>query len=630
MPRYALRFLLAALALSVCPYAALEARSSGPHTAESSKSISVDTTLDMSVAGRIRGRVHDDLGAAIDDAAVIAMGATLTAARSDASGRFSLVLAPGEYVLRATRDGYVSTYREAVRVTTRGDIERNITLTRGAATLTRVAALAAPGARPPRSAGPGLVGADGDTDGDAAHDELAWRLRHLPRTVLRDVGEGSGSPGVNASNFSARTSLVDGLMAASTSYFANTEFSGEVNFLTSGSTSPADGWTPADLPRGIASAAVSAPIGDGDWHLRGATTAGSLSSWVILGDYESNARQAHAFSIGASYGAQMIAAAPPNAEVLDRRGVGRIHAADDWRLGPRVDLSYGAEIDRYDYVAASNLLSPHVAARVLVTPATTIVAGASRQLIAPGADEFLPPSAPGPWLPPERTFAPLVQNEPMQAESVQTFTLGVERALWTSPRAPVLTLRRFAQVTGDQVATLFGVDASNGSGHYDVATAGSVNVDGWALEAAVPIGHVASARATYSLGDAEWTPGIDGLALARVAPALVRSDRERVQSLTSAIDLTVPRTTTLITVAVRTESADGWTNDAATPRVFDHRFDVRLRQTLPYQPIRGGHLDLVFEVRNLLRDLDDAGSLYDELFTVAPPRRIVGGVQVRF
>jgi hypothetical protein len=373
---------------------------------------------------------------------------------------------------------------------------------------------------------------------------------------------------------------------------------------------------------------VSAPIGDGDWHVRGATTAGSLSSWVILGDYEANARHAHAFNIGASYGAQMIASLPTSDGPYDHRGVGRIHASDEWRAAPWIDLAYGAEIDRYDYVASSNLLSPHASARVLVAPRTTIAVGASRQLIAPGADEFLPPSAPGPWLPPERTFGALVAGEPMRAESVQTFVLGVERTLGDGADAPVIAIRRFAQATDDQVATLFGLDASNGSGRYDVATAGHVGVDGWTLETSAPIGHIARARATYSLGNAEWTAGPDTPALARVAPSLVRPDRERVQSLTSAIDLTVPRTTTLVTVAIRAESAGAWSGDG--PRVFDRRFDVRVRQALPYQPIRGGHVDLVFEVRNLLRDLDDGGSFYDELFTVAPPRRIVGGVQVRF
>ena len=46
------------------------------------------------------------------------------------SGRFQLYLPPGDYVLRASRDGYLSTYREPVRVVSTTLLERNITLTK--------------------------------------------------------------------------------------------------------------------------------------------------------------------------------------------------------------------------------------------------------------------------------------------------------------------------------------------------------------------------------------------------------------------------------------------------------------------------------------------------------------------
>src|SRR6185503_15103829 len=36
-----------------------------------------------------------------------------------------------------------------------------------------------------------------------------------------------------------------------------------------------------------------------------------------------------------------------------------------------------------------------------------VVAHVSQRMLAPGAEEFLPPATVGPWLPPERTFAAL-------------------------------------------------------------------------------------------------------------------------------------------------------------------------------------------------------------------------------
>ena len=51
--------------------------------------------------------------------------------------------------------------------------------------------------------------------------------------------------------------------------------------------------------------------------------------------------------------------------------------------------------------------------------------GASRNLVAPGAEEFLPPPADGPWLPPERTFSSLFGAlRRMRAEDVRHLEIG--------------------------------------------------------------------------------------------------------------------------------------------------------------------------------------------------------------
>ena len=59
--------------------------------------------------GRIQGVVRDQTGQGIGGVAIVALGNAVAAATSDRAGNFSLALVPGEYVLRATRDGYVST-----------------------------------------------------------------------------------------------------------------------------------------------------------------------------------------------------------------------------------------------------------------------------------------------------------------------------------------------------------------------------------------------------------------------------------------------------------------------------------------------------------------------------------------
>jgi hypothetical protein len=60
------------------------------------------------------------------------------------------------------------------------------------------------------------------------------------------------------------------------------------------------------------------------------------------------------------------------------------------------------------------------------------------------------------------------------------------------------------------------------------------------------------------------------------------------------------------------------------------RFEVRINQELPFLDFTGANWEAVAGVRNLFRsDLFD-GSVYDELLVVRPPKRVVGGVTVRF
>jgi len=55
-----------------------------------------------------------------------------------------------------------------------------------------------------------------------------------------------------------------------------------------------------------------------------------------------------------------------------------------------------------------------------------------------------------------------------------------------------------------------------------------------------------------------------------------------------------------------------------------------VRQALPIQPINGGRIELMVSVSSLFRDPRNPGAFYDELLTVRTPRRVLGGVQVRF
>jgi hypothetical protein len=47
-------------------------------------------------------------------------------------------------------------------------------------------------------------------------------------------------------------------------------------------------------------------------------------------------------------------------------------------------------------------------------------------------------------------------------------------------------------------------------------------------------------------------------------------------------------------------------------------------------PLHSARWEVLVGVRNLFRDPDGVQSIYDELLVVRPPKRVIGGVLVKF
>lgn len=580
------------------------------------------------MSGRIHGVVRDDVGRGVSGVSILAMGTTLALARSDSQGHFALAVPAGDYILRAAREGYVSTYREAVRVNMSAELERNITLLRQGVRPPERSILTAGVVQTPQAAAGQAVPTD------HSHSEASWRLRHLPRSVLRD---GMSPIDPSPDSFRPGRSILDQAFAGSartaTSFFTETDFSGHVNFLTTSAVDGARGWLPAQWARGIASIAIGAPVGThGDWSVRGSLTAGDLSSWVLLGEYAARDSLSHAFRLGMSYSAQ--GRIDPQAATLavpatDVRNAGSIYGYDLWRITPGLTLDYGLRLDRYDYVA-SRFVSPRIGARIALFERTHLVTLASRRTVAPGADEFLPPASAGLWLPPERTFSSLVRNRPLRAEQVRHFEIGVEREFGTETTRRSLSVRRFRHAVRNQVATLFGLDETSGFGHYYVASPGDVQLDGWGVRLSTRMTRRISTSLDYSTGVGLWDHGREARILRHRAPTVVRADEERIHDLSASVDAAVPETSTRVSAVYRMNSAFSSASRRTQRGSLAGRFDIQVHQGLPYQPIKGGKLEVVFALQSLFRDFRDSGSMYDELLTLAPPMRLMSGVQVRF
>jgi TonB-dependent receptor-like protein/carboxypeptidase family protein len=608
-------------------------------------------------SGSIQGVVQDERGVPIKGAVVSALGATTAFAVTDGTGRFELrTLSPGSYLLRAHLLGFVTSQGKMVEVRPSSRASSSIAMRRAPSTAPSTAPSAAASSTAVLAAGLGLPAAterpaaDPNAPADASdtstsatpanddHSETAWRLRHLPRSILQDA-TALGAIGAeelpipDSGRFGAISAVNRSPAQLAASFFAGTPFSGQLNLLTTSSfDNPQQLFSGNNFARSVAYMSVGAPAGSGaDWAVRGALSQADISSWVVAGVYSTRGPARHHYDIGLSYATQRYDGGNPAAlrDVTDgSRNAGAMFGFDTFTITPAIVLTYGARYARYDYLDGQSLISPRVALTLSPADHFRINAVASRRAFAPGAEEFLPPGDNGIWLPPQRTFSSL-SGRTLEAERSTDVELGLERDLGS---ASAVTIRAFRQQVADQLVTMFGLDVPGlppaSLGHYFVGNYGDVQARGVSAGFRTVAGRV-QGSVEYSLTRARWDSGDESGYLMLGMPSNAPARADRIHDVATSIETAVPETSTRVVVLYRVSNgfARHPVDDGAG---LDSRFDFQVRQSLPFLDFSTAKWEMLVGIRNFFHETSMEQSVYDELLVVRPPKRIVGGLTMRF
>lgn len=601
------------------------------------------------VSGRIEGVVTDDAGTPLAGAAVSVVGPDSLFGVSDRDGRFVFAAVPvGTYLIRAQRAGYQASAREFLEVDAAEPALHSFALV---PTSPRPASAAADDeSQVVIAAGFGgngatIASAPSDKAEESAdtheHTPRLWRLRHLKRSVLRDldtmvvldtladelswVEERAGR--VGATQASAR---------ATTTYLGEASLSGQVQLLTSTAfdgASNGEGMLWERVPSGVAYATVGAPLGgSAQWSVRGALSRGDLSSWIVAGSFTRAAETQHALDVGASFALQSFTSETPAALISvaeQRRSAGTIHAFDTYRLHRRAAVTYGARYAWHDYLDRNALLSPTVAVSVSPLDKTWLRVAVTQQMLAPGAEEFDARNVSAFSLPPQRTFTAATASGRLSAERTRHLEIGLERDVASF----VLGVRHFQQRVDNQLVTMFGVGPQGLApdlGHYLVANGGNFASRGWVVGINRHVGTRVVGGVEYTTATAEWAGGGERGAILRLAPSAARLGNERMHDVTARITTEIPETATRVSAAYKVNTAFARRSTALEDASADARFDIQISQRLPFLSVSGADWELMVSVRNLFRDGMNVASVYDELLVVRPPKRVVGGVLVKF
>ena len=370
---------------------------------------------------------------------------------------------------------------------------------------------------------------------------------------------------------------------------------------------------------------------------------GDAGSWVLSGTYDAEPAETHALAVGLSYSRQHVhnlayqesltpsTALLEDAETPDfSREVGAVSVQGTWEASPRVTLDYGTNLARYGYLPNDGLVSPNAVVTVEPLNRTRVRVTVAQNMLAPGAEEFLPP-ADGVWLPPERTFALLSRTDSLRTERSQHFEVAVERDLG---RASTVGVRRFYQDVDDQMVALFGVRPQipvSSADHYYLTSASGVNTEGWGLLFSHAFAGRVRGTVDYSSTHATWAPWTaSGLSPQTVG--VFRTGAEQVHDVTTSIETEIPETSTVVFVLYRLNSAFSVVDSAtaALTSGLDGRFALRVRQTLPFSPVEGSDWEVLVDIRSLFREQVLGASVYDELLVASPPKQFVGGLVVHF
>lgn len=611
-------------------------------------------------AGSIEGRVLDDSKSPVVGAMVSVVGRTTAAAATDREGKYTLRELPyGPYILSVHSRGYFKSPGRTVQLTTSKISIPEIQLARagkmGSAPRTgtgvrpqaeRVAEAAT--VQVTQLAGFGLdasqpaavnvaettaVAAPAASDQKAAEEaasETAWRLRHLPRSILKDVAADAvwaASRDHESRWFSRHSSVA----LVPIEFFSDLPLSGQVNLMTIESFDRPGEIFAEHAPRSVAFVSVNTQAAGGAWAMQGAMTQGDLSSWIVAGSYKSIESTNHAYELGLSYSTQRYDGG--NAAALgairdSARNVGSVYGFDEWTVSPRLVLGYGTGYARYDYLGGPGVWSPRFSV-TLPAEGFRLKALASRKVLVPGAEEFAP-SVTGVWLPPERTFSSLAYDGRFVPEQVRHVQISLERDL-----APGVTVsvRGFDQRVDHQLIEIF--DAVPGRaeaalGHYYVASAGDIDARGWGAGMMHEVPGYVRGTIEYTVTTAYWDPASD-MSMARAVRSVPLTASERIHDVQTSIEATIPQTATRVYAKYRVNTAF-WSGepDLSMRSSPNARFNVRVNQSLPFLRFSNADWEALIDIRNMFRDAEADSSVYDEIFAIRAPKRIVGGLQVSF
>ncbi len=555
--------------------------------------------------GSVQGWVEDSQGLPVSGALVSIFGQGLRdgglVAFTDATGHVMLPSLPaGSYVLRAIARGR---QRAAARqITVLPDQRTFFSLSLGAGSATAVSVDEASLAQATATAA-----APSDPPLDEAAREWRWLVRHKRRSTLESADARADLAG--SSDVLPVPTLELGALA------------GSIEFLAHASPDGLAGQAPleADLA-GLGVVRLEGRLADsGSWSVGGVMAESQTRGWRLAGEFVLEPLPGHRLEAGSGYGRLALrpTSGAPELEPDQWRGqFGALFVQDTVTVGERGQLGLGARWNYYGYLSEAHHLDPSASFEWRTGQKTHLRAGVATRTLAPGGDLLtLSTLAAAPAL------AYALFDPSLQPERVTRY----EVALATRAGGAQVTATAFREGVQDQLLNIFGPAASGRS--LRILNGRGVVVSGAALALEGRLARSVVGRVTYSGGVARRTAGplaSEDAPLDELDP-LGRDGQ--FHEVVAQVETWFDRSDTRLLAYYRISRLDP---DGPVAAQAQTRFNIQLTQGLPFIGTwTRADWDLLLGLKNLYYE-ETEGATLDEWAVLRPPKRVVGGISVKF
>jgi TonB dependent receptor-like, beta-barrel/Carboxypeptidase regulatory-like domain len=546
--------------------------------------------------GGVMGWVEDAGGAPVAGALVSLFGrgtgGSGLVTLSDSSGRFFLPSLPaGSYTVRAMGRNKLAAPARQITVLPNRDFSFTVALE---------PEVDAPSAEETES-----ETSSGDTQ--SARRERNWLMRHKRRSVLeaREQDTGFEQTWVVPAPASSR------LLA---SWIPDLGGTVEVMAMPPG---PWAETVSGDLPSTSVVRLKGRIAGSGRWALGGLVSESESTAWRMAAEFVTEPVEGHELQVGTGYGTRFVRPLLAAEERLHDRSVGAVFAQDRWQLGDTVTANVGTRFSYIGFLDDAHHVDPSASLEVKRDDHTRLVASFATRTLAPGGDLLtLSTLANGPAF----TYAEM--DEGLRAER----SVHVELAIAQEFGGTTVRAHTFYENVHDQLANAFEVVDVGAVPTLHILNAGDVEARGMGLSLGHRFGRYVNGEVTYTYGRAWRALPVQGVEAIEAVPIVAFREGD-FHDVVARLETVISDTDTRVVALYRLNQLAGGGEQRA---VLARRFDVQLSQGLPFLgALTRADWDVLLAVRNLYYEPGE-GAMLDEQAVSNPPKRVLGGIAVRF